>query len=373
MNNFEYLYIHWPFCNSKCFYCDFLSFCKLDSLKEEYNSTLCSQVKSLKNNSKIKTIFIGGGTPSLWPVDLLRKFFKELKSSFDLTEIKEFTIEANPADITQEKLICWKELGINRLSIGIQVLDDNVLLQVGRKQTVEQAINAINLSKKYFENISVDLILGLPGVDDSTWQNTLNKVVAWPVKHISVYLLTLYKKTRLFDLVKKNMISLQKNAKIASLYNSTVDFLEENGFMQYEISNFSRPGAESMHNMAYWERKPYLGLGLGASSFDGNIRYINEKNIKKYLMQVESPLKFAEHEVLTEQQIFLEYLMLTLRMKKGGDLRRMLYFLSNEKKERFFSNLENLKELGLIFQDGGRIYLTKKGFLLENEIILKLF
>lgn len=374
MNNFEHIYIHWPFCRSKCFYCDFLSFCNLDNLEQEYNDSLCSQVKSFNNlnKNKIKTIFIGGGTPSIWPINLLEKFIIELNNNFDLSDVQEFTIEANPADITQEKLLFWRNLGINRLSMGVQVLDDNVLARVGRKQTVAQALNAINLAQKYFENISVDLILGLPGVDNIMWQKTLDVVVAWPIKHVSVYLLTLYKNTKLFDLVKKNEIFLLNDDMISDIYEKTVNFLELNNFMQYEISNFAKTGAESAHNMAYWDRRAYLGLGAGASSFDGKIRYINEKDINKYLKIKDNPLIYAQKENLTEQQVFLEKLMLALRTKKGGDLHSMLYFLSDEKKQDFLKKLNELKDLGLISITGGFFNLTKKGFLLENEIVLKL-
>jgi len=372
LNNFEHLYIHWPFCRSKCFYCDFLSFCNLDNLSQEYNDILCSQVKSFNNLNKIKTIFIGGGTPSIWPINLLEKFIIELKNNFDFSELKEFTIEANPADITQDKLACWKNLGINRLSMGIQVLDDNALSKVGRNQTVAQAINAINLAQNYFDNISVDLILGLPGVDDNIWENTLKIIASWPLKHVSVYLLTLYKKTKLFDLIKKNELFLLNDDMISDIYEKTVNFLELNNFMQYEISNFAKVGFESAHNMAYWDRKAYLGLGLGASSFDGTTRYINEKNLNNYLKIENSLLDFAQKENLTEQQVLLERLMLALRTKKGGDLHSMLYFLSDEKKQDFLKELNELKNLGLIFVDGGNFYLTKKGFLLENEIVLKL-
>ncbi len=373
MNNFEHIYIHWPFCNSKCYYCDFLSFCNKTNQDKEYHDVLCSQLKYFKdNNSKIKTIYIGGGTPSIYPLDLLKELFENLNKNFDLSDAKEITIEANPADITKEKLEAWKSFGINRLSMGVQILDDQILAKIGRRQTVSDAINAIKLSKKYFDNISVDLILGLPDVTDEIWQNSLKAVVSWPVKHISVYILTLYNKTKLYDLVKRNEISLQKDDTIISHYIKTVEFLEKNDFMQYEISNFSKVGFESLHNMAYWDRKPYLGLGLGASSFDGTARYVNETNLNKFLNINLNPLNCAQKEILTDKQVFIEKLMLDLRKKNGGDLHSMLYFLKSADKIKFLNSIEELKKQGLILQIGGKVSLTQKGLLLENEVVLKL-
>ncbi|MBU4269255.1 radical SAM family heme chaperone HemW [Candidatus Dependentiae bacterium] len=373
MNNFEHIYIHWPFCNSKCYYCDFLSFCNKTNQDKEYHDVLCSQLKYFKDNkSKIKTIYIGGGTPSIYPLDLLKELFENLNKNFDLSDVKEITIEANPADITKDKLEAWKSFGINRLSMGIQILSDEILAKIGRRQTTADAIGAINLAEKYFDNISVDLILGLPDVTDEIWQNSLKTVVSWPVKHISVYILTLYNKTKLYDLVKRNEISLQKDDTIISHYIKTVEFLEKNDFMQYEISNFSKVGFESIHNMAYWDRKPYLGLGLGASSFDGTARYINETNLNKFLNINLNPLNCAQKEILTDRQVFIEKLMLDLRKKNGGDLHSMLYFLKSADKIKFLNSIEELKKQGLILQIGGKVSLTQKGLLLENEVVLKL-
>lgn len=371
-NKFEHLYIHWPFCKSKCYYCDFLSFCSKFELQQKYHETLISQLKNYKNDIPLKTIFIGGGTPSLYPLDLLTELFINLRKSFDFSRIKEVTIEANPADVTEKKLKAWRDLGINRLSMGVQILDDVALMKVGRRQTVKQALNAIKIAPKYFNNISVDLILGLPEVSDDSWNETLLKVASWPIKHVSSYILTQYNGTKLDYLIKKNEISLQKDDRIESLYKKTIFFFEKHGLFQYETSNFAEKGFESLHNIAYWDRKPYLGLGLGASSFDGSCRFKNETNLNKFLKLTSGPLCGAQKEDLTHQQVFLEELMLALRQRKGGGLQRMLYFLKSAEKTRFLKNLDDLEKQGLIKLSGGRVYLTQTGLLLENEVVLKL-
>jgi oxygen-independent coproporphyrinogen III oxidase len=371
-NQFEHLYIHWPFCKSKCYYCDFLSFTNNEGFQKKYHDVLISQIKNFKNQKPLKTVFIGGGTPSLYPLNLLKELFEQLRKSFDFSQIKEITIEANPRDINEEKLKIWKEIGIDRLSMGVQVLDDEVLALVGRIQSKKDVFNAINIAPKYFDNISVDLILGLPEVSKKVWLKTLETVVTWPVKHISCYVLTQYKGTMLDILVKKNKIFLQKDDTIISLYKRSIEYLEQHEFIQYETSNFAKKGFESLHNVAYWDRMPYLGLGLGASSFDGESRFINEKSLKKFLEQKKDPLQGSKQEKLTLNQHFLEELMLGLRQRKGGGLQRMLYFLRSDEKERFLNNIREIESLGLITLGRGRICLTQKGILLENEVVLKL-
>ena len=384
----EHLYIHWPFCRSKCHYCDFLSFCNKHDLSQEYHDVLCKQIVKFANDQKkilniecffrqkkpsLKTIFFGGGTPSLYPLHLLEQLFDLIYNNFDTKKLQEVTIESNPCDITPEKLEIWKKVGINRLSIGIQILDDDILKKVGRNQTVKDALNAIKVAPQYFDNISVDLILGLPGVSRELWLKTLETVVGWPIKHLSFYMLTLYKGTKLFQKIENREIFLEKDDTISTLYVDTVNILEKNGFMQYETSNFANPGFESLHNIAYWDRKLYLGLGIGASSFDGQNRFVNEKNMGVFLGKAANAfLEDAYKERLSSKQELLEILMLGLRQKKGLDLHRVLYFLKDEEKALFLNGVDLLKEQGLIRQIDGRILLTLKGMLLENEVVLKL-
>ena len=380
IKNIEHIYIHWPFCRNKCHYCDFISFEKHEGFEEKYHKALCNQIKiwlknySLKNKNSIKTIFLGGGSPGLYPLSLLKKLFIVIRKNFDLSNLNEVTIEANPQDITEKKLKVWKELGINRLSIGVQILDDKILQNLNRIQKNEDIFNVVKIIPNYFENISVDLILGLPGVTKEIWKRTLKTVTSWPITHISIYLLTVYEKTPLFFKVKNKKIKLLKEGEIIDLYEDTIRFLEKKDIKQYEISNFARKGFQSIHNKAYWDRRPYVGFGLGAASFDGSSRYINEKNLDKFLKNY-NERKFSDcifDEKLNKEQIFLETLMLGLRQKKGIDLQRMLYFLRDEKKDKFLDVLKLLKSTSLIQKRGGRISLTLRGMFLENEVILNL-
>lgn len=379
-NSPEHIYIHWPFCQKKCHYCDFISFQSHEGFEKKYHEALCNNVKnfveqnyaSLKSN-KIKTIFFGGGSPSLYPLDLFEKFMDLLKESFDLSCVEEITLEANPADVTEEKLDAWKKFGITRLSLGVQVLDNKVLKDLNRFQTVEDVYKTMEMAPKSFDNISVDLILGLPGTTKDSWQKTLNEAVSWPIKHLSVYILMLYKKTPLYFRVKEKEIKVLQEDEISELYLNTVEFLKKNKFNQYEISNFSKQNFESKHNLAYWNRRSYVGFGLGASSFDGATRYVNEKKLNKYLdacNKNKSIIDFSED--LDRQQVLLEKLMLGLRLRKGVGLQGVLYSLSNDEKIKFLDNLKVLKSQSLVEEQEGRIFLTTKGMMLENEVVLKL-
>jgi len=374
----ESLYIHWPFCANRCHYCDFIALEKHNDFIKQYHDALCWQIKHFAKKtlgSPIKTIFMGGGTPSLYPLDLLKELIDILNNSFDLNGLQEFTIESNPADLTKEHLKVYKSLGINRLSVGVQVLDDDVLSKLNRKQKKEDVYRLMEIVPEYFDNVSVDLILGLPGVAESVWNDTINRVVSWPIKHVSIYLLTVYQNTKLYYYVKDKKIKLLDDDKMVDLYQQTVDLLKTQGFAQYEISNFAKQNFESIHNVIYWDRKPYKGFGIGASSFDGEHRFYNEKSLDRYLKNCNKNLCCVEfvQERLDEQQVFIEKLMLGLRQKRGLDLHDMLYFLSGDRKRKFLEGADKLIAQSLLEKSGGRLYLTLKGMMLENEVILGLF
>ena len=372
--NFQHIYIHWPFCKKRCHYCDFVALAQHENFFESYHQALCKEIelvgKSLNSRQAIKTVFLGG----LYPTHMLEEVFKTLNNYFDLSEVQEVTIEANPADITEEKLSVWKSFGINRLSMGVQILDDEILKNLNRSQTTTDVLNAIEIATKFFENISIDLIIGLPGITEKIWHATMQQAVAWPINHISVYFLTVYEKTPLYFKVKKGELKLFDDEHMVSIYSQTIDFLGKNNFFQYEISNFAKEGYESVHNQAYWNRKSYYGFGLGASSFDGEKRFTNFNNIETYTRSIVSELKLpiAFTECLTRQQVVLEMLMLSLRQKEGLDLHSVLYLLTGTQKITFNKNIELLKSESLLQQDDNRLFLSFKGIVLENEVVLKL-
>lgn len=376
--NFQHIYIHWPFCKSRCHYCDFVALAQHESFFESYHKALCKEIElvaqSLNSKQRIATIFLGGGTPSLYPTHMLEEVFRTLDKYFDLSTTREVTIEANPADINQEKLSDWKKFGINRLSMGVQILDDQILKKLNRNQTTADVFNALDIAVKFFENISIDLILGLPDVTEEIWRETLSQAVSWPINHISVYFLTVYEKTPLYFKVQKGELKLCDDDQMISLYAQTIDFLEKNNFFQYEISNFAKEACESIHNQAYWDRKPYYGFGLGASSFDGKKRFTNYNNVETYTRSIisELSLPIALTECLTEEQIVIETLMLSLRQRKGLDLHAVLYLLTGTQKMTFKKNIELLKSESLLQQDENQVFLSFKGIILENEVVLKL-
>ncbi len=373
------LYIHWPFCSSKCYYCDFVALEQHSDFQEGYHKALIREVElfALHNpcyNKQIATIFIGGGTPSLWPTEYMEEFFATLRKYFDLSNLKEFAMEANPADITEERLDAWDSFGINRLSIGVQVLDDDILLKLNRRQRTRDVLNALKIVPKYFDNFSMDLILGLPNVSDETWFKSVKQVINSPAKHVSIYFLMVHEKTPLYYKVQKGELVLADDDHIIDLYEKTVQMLALNRFEQYEISNFAKPGFESIHNQAYWNQQVYKGFGIGACSYDGKKRYTNEKNLSWYLekMKKDDYDGLSTYETLSSKQQNIEYIMLNLRQKKGLDLHRMIYSNDDKEKSRFRSTLELLKELALIEEKNSVITLTQRGMALENEVLLKL-
>ena len=372
----QHLYIHWPFCHTRCSFCDFIAFQGHEDYQETYHRVLCKEIalfasqRKTQNTTPIKTIFVGGGTPSLYPLPWLKELFATLQNNFQIDPEPEITIESNPTDITEERLDAWRECGINRLSIGVQCLDDAVLLKLNRRQRTTDVERTLRIAPKYFDNISVDFILGLPGIEPHAWVNTMQTAVTWPIQHLSVYFLTIYEKTPLAFAVQKGHTNLMNDEIMVDLYEQTIQQLEHHSFEQYEISNFSKTGFESTHNQAYWDRKPYKGFGIGASSFDGQTRSTNTKNLKNYLKT--DGQAFSEQETITPKKALLELLMLCLRQKKGLDLHRVVYFLNTDQKEAFEKNIRHLTSQGLLEQENTTIRLSLKGWALENEVIVRL-
>lgn len=337
---------------------------------------------------KIETIFLGGGTPSTYPNDLLLDLSETLHNLFDLetnlgihrvqqTHLVgvpwEFTIEVNPGTVKPGQIEVWKQAGINRLSIGVQSLNDKVLHNLNRLQTVKDVTTLIDLAHKQIENLSIDMIIGLPGIDQAQWKEMVQTVTSWPIKHMSVYFLTIHEGTALFyrlnasEQAQRDAVRLPEEDGVVDLYLWTVDFLASKGFEQYEISNFAKPGYRSQHNQAYWRYNGYKGFGVGACSFEQpNIRMQNEKNIFNYIEKVEkgeNPVSWTEQ--LTDDQLKLERMMLGLRQTHGiawADLPLA----------RTSPVVHELIASGFIQENEERLKLTPAGLAVENDIVLKL-
>ncbi|MEX0849464.1 MAG: radical SAM family heme chaperone HemW [Candidatus Dependentiae bacterium] len=370
-------YIHWPFCPYRCHFCPFVAYLKNDSFLKPYHDALCKELlmygDSCNQRPQLETIYFGGGTPSTYPDDLLLDTFGILEKVSNFNEKTEITFEVNPGTATAKQLALWKDMGINRLSIGVQSLNEQVLKNVNRLQTNEDVCTVLELAKDRFENVSVDFILGLPGVTDDEWKEQLRKVVQWPIKHVSVYFLMVHEFTPLYYRVQKKSVQLPSDSRLADLYCWTVDFLQDHGIEQYEVSSFAKPGFQSRHNKAYWDRKPYKGFGVGAWSFDENKRYRNKKNLMLYMKGIgkgEDLIEFSE--TLTDDQAALEHFMLGFRQVKG--VSRDFYFthIPSQKHMEAHKLISDLCSRELLKEENGRLKLTVRGLAVEQEIITQL-
>ncbi|EKD23297.1 MAG: hypothetical protein ACD_82C00151G0003 [uncultured bacterium] len=372
------LYIHWPFCAYKCDYCPFVSFAGRDQFMERYNNALMKEIeyffgKNKSQKQQIDTIFIGGGTPSTWPDEMILDTSGKLNSVLSMSKNIEFTIEVNPGTVRDSQLEIFKDIGINRFSVGVQSLNDSILKNLNRFQKAQDVYNLLDKASNYFENISIDLILGLPGVSFQEWKSYLKIIVGLPIKHISVYFLTIYENTPLYYKIESGEVELIKDDEFVDIYNWTVDFLEEYGFYRYEISNFAKKGYESAHNKVYWDRKPYKAFGLAACSFDGTCRFQNYKDLSKYIECLEKSESVTETcEFLTDDQVRLEKIMLGLRTDLGVDREILFAQLSNEQKISLEKRISELLDKKFVYEKNNCLVISPLFLTIENEIVLEL-
>lgn len=316
------LYVHIPFCKSRCIYCDFYSTLRLD-LQSKYVEQLCCELdyrKSYLPNRTLKTIYFGGGTPSTLSVADNERLIKKIKSIFAFDTDYEFTIEANPGDITAEKLQAWHNFGINRLSIGIQSFDDHQLRWLNRRHTAQDAKQAVELAKQYgFDNISIDIIYGLPNQTIDMLLNDIHTAIQLDIQHISTYCLTYERNTPLYQLMQNKAIVPTDDDLLNEMYDLIVNELTQNEFEHYEVSNFCKHNMYSRHNNAYWKGEEYLGIGAAAHSYNKKSRQYNEPDLLRYINNKQSPVI----EQLSEVDLYNEKIMLGLRTAKGIDLSQL--------------------------------------------------
>jgi len=371
------LYIHWPFCPYKCHFCPFVALAGLDRYMPEYHAALIKEIekygRECSSKAPLDTIFFGGGTPSTYPDHLLLDTFGRLRDVFNLNEIREVTIEVNPGTVRQEQLALWKELGISRLSIGVQSLKDGVLHALNRLQKQTDVQWLVHRAAADFDNISIDLILGLPGVSEEEWKQLMQTIVQWPISHVSLYFLTVHEDTQLYFKVQKNQVVLPPDNKVVDTYLWSVQWLQEHGFEQYEVSNFARDDKRSLHNQVYWERKPYKGFGLGACSFDGINRFQNQKNLIKYLQTIQEEgdiTIFAES--LNAEQKHLEQIMLGLRRSSGVLLQHLCLHDIQDHYDLLEQKVMALQAQGLVNRNGDTLVLTVAGLATHNAVVINL-
>ncbi len=357
--NMASIYIHIPFCERKCKYCSFVSYEKCNLL-DRYIESLLDEIRSTKR-VEVDTIYIGGGTPSLLSGEQLSKILSVIRQEHNVRGDAEISIECNPNSITRDKLLAYKSCGVNRVSVGVQSLNDKVLDSIGRLHTGEVALNTLRLLCEIFDNVSADLIIGLPYQSKSQVIDDIKKIAPF-VTHFSVYSLMLESGTKLFDEVEKGDLSLPNEDAVVDMYDSAVAVLKDLGFDRYEVSNF---GQKCEHNLAYWTQKDYYGFGVASHSYVKGVRYCNTESLEAYL----SGERILDSYTVGENESREEYIMLRMRLAEG--------FLIKDYFERFgvlppMDKVEEMKKQGLVVEARGALRATELGFHLLNHIILKL-
>ena len=367
------LYIHIPFCDHKCIYCDFYSIITSDNVNA-FLKSLKKEIKyfsGLYSKDRIFTsIFFGGGTPSLMQPDYLKDILNHLKKYFKIDDAAEITMETNPGTVDKSKLKLFKEAGINRISIGIQSFDEEELRFLTRIHDKHTAIQTVyNAAEVGYENISVDLIFNLPNQTKAKWITNLETAITLPIKHISTYSLILERGTILNKMVLDNKVKMQDDDYDADLYETTIDFLLSKGFYQYEVSNFTKPGFECVHNNAYWRYRDYLSFGTSSHSFVDGKRWWNYSNLKKYISEIElNNHAMMNYEIISKEQMHDEYVMLALR-SSGLNLTDYKKRFSDDWIKKNYSYFELLKNQQHLSIDNNWIKLTPKGYAVCDEIL----
>lgn len=350
------IYIHIPFCKSRCKYCDFFSTTHLEKRSQYVEALLCEwQDRRNELRDPTRTLYIGGGTPSTLDIDSLQL----IVDSLQVNTVEEITLEVNPGDVTEEKAAAWRKMGINRLSMGIQTFDDTLLQLIGRRHTAQEARNAVAIAQAAgFDNISIDLMYALPSQTMVQWQNDVEEALQLGVQHISSYGLIYEEGTALTTLLEHGVIEAVDEDTEMQMYDYLVERLTANGYVHYEVSNFSLPGRQSQHNSSYWNNTPYLGLGAGAHSYDGNTRTWNVSDLDEYIQQAINHRLQPEKEELTDEDKHTERVMLGLRTNKGVAI-----------EDIDMSKAEVYLQQGWLRQEGERVIATTQGFHVLNRII----
>lgn len=370
------LYIHIPFCVQKCKYCDFTSYVADGNEKDKYLDSLEKELKMYKlNQEEISTIFIGGGTPTILNKIQLKRLFKMIEDNVDLKKVEEYSIEANPGTLSIEKLKIMKDAGVNRLSIGLQAVQDKHLLFMGRIHNLKQFEESFyNARKVGFDNINIDVIFAFDTQSLEDWKETIDYVAEIKPEHISAYSLIIEEGTDFFEMYKKGELKDIDEEKYLDMYRYTVEKLKKYGFYQYEISNFCNAGYECKHNIKYWNCDEYFGVGVGASGYISNERYTNVKTLNDYSKATDSnvfPIK--SKEVLDFKEHFNEKIMLGLRMNSGINLSLIDKINNQELEKCIIKSIENYQKKGYIEKcKDNTIKLTQSGREISNSIIVDL-
>ena len=364
------LYIHIPFCKQKCFYYDFPSYSGKERFKEDYVDALIEEIEKRARGYIIKTIFIGGGTPSYLEVNQIEKLLLAI-NKLNLHKDIEFSMECNPGVLFKEKLIAMKNGGVNRISFGLQSTKDSLLKEVGRIHSYEEFLDNFKLARELgFKNINVDIMYGLPNQTVEDWKDTLETICSIKPEHISAYSLIIEEGTVFYNLYEKGLLKLPTEEMEREMDKLTKGVLKDHGYHQYEISNYSLDGKECEHNKVYWQLKDYIGLGTAASSYIDGTRIKNIDNIEEYISKINSGIEVYEEKYInSEEDEIEEFIFMGLRMNKGISIK--------EFEERFNMSVESIYEKvlekniknGFLKKENGRIYLTSIGMDFSNNVM----
>ncbi|MDG2343422.1 MAG: radical SAM family heme chaperone HemW [Flavobacteriales bacterium] len=369
------IYIHIPFCSKACHYCDF----HFSTQKKNIDLMVLAIIKELKSRKKeikepIKTIYFGGGTPSILSVLQLNDILNTINIKYTIDSNVEITLEANPEDLSEKKLKALFMIGVNRLSIGVQSLNDDVLQWMNRNHDLKQAKRSVELANKIgFKNISVDFIYGTPKNINRSWEKEIKELVSYPITHLSAYHLTIEPKTFFSNQLKKGVFNTITQEESLNEYLKLVDILNDNNIMQYEVSNFAKQGFKSIHNTSYWQQKKYIGIGPSAHSYDGDSRRWNISNNTGYIKKVNNKEVFYEAEQLTSLDKFNELIMVGLRTENGFNLKQANSFLNCNHLKEFTFQLKKLLSNSTIQQKENQISMFENKLMLAEHATRELF
>ena len=364
-------YVHIPFCTQICYYCDFSKVFIKNQPVDSYLEHLIEEYHSY-DIKKLRTLYIGGGTPTALSAPQLAFLLEKLTDKLDLSYLEELTIEANPGDLDQEKIAVLKDSPVNRVSLGVQTFNDRMLKQIGRSHLEKDIYeNIANLKKAGFDNISIDLIYALPKQTMEDVKINVAKAIALDIPHMSLYSLILENHTVFMNRMRRGKLPLPKEDLEAEMFDYIIAELEKAGFVHYEISNFSKPGFESRHNLMYWDNAEYYGIGAGASGYVDGVRYKNHGPIRHYLEAVEAGNARVQEEVLTLKEQMEEEMFLGLRKKSGVSKKRFEEKFGLSFEDQYGTVVSELTEQGLLVPDRDIVRMTKQGLFLGDTVAEK--
>lgn len=364
-------YVHIPFCTQICYYCDFSKVFIKNQPVDAYLQALIREFESYKIE-QLRTLYIGGGTPTAISAEQLDYLLSHLTKNLDLSQLEEFTIEANPGDLTPDKIAVLEKSAVNRISLGVQTFNDKQLKRIGRSHNEAQIYESIDsLKGAGFDNISIDLIYALPGQTMADVKENVAKAIALDIPHLSLYSLILEHHTVFMNKMRRGKLNLPTEDLEADMFDYIIAKLESHGFEHYEISNFTKPNRESRHNLMYWDNAEYYGVGAGASGYVDGVRYRNRGPIQHYLKGVAQGNPRLEEEVLTKQEMMEEEFFLGLRKKEGVSISRFEEKFAENFSNRYGDIVEKLTRDGLVQVSDGRLRMTKKGLFLGDTVAEK--